>query len=56
MDSAGLVQNFETGLYENELGRRYVRCAFDEDDPTFIDVSGDRWSASYRGEEEWIDW
>lgn len=56
MDCTGLTQNFDTGLYEDAHGRAYVRCAFDEDNPVFIDVTNDRWSVSYQGDEKWLDW
>lgn len=45
-----------TGFYEDDQGRQYVRCAFVPDHPVFIDITEDRWSATWRGTVHWADW
>lgn len=56
MDSADLIENFKTGLFEGEDGRRFVRCEFNPDEPVWIDVSGASWRAVYAGQMQGLDW
>ena len=56
MGSAGLTENFETGLFEGEDGRRFVRCEFDPEEPVWVDVTGSCWRAAYAGQLHELDW
>lgn len=56
MDRAGLIENFESGLFEDSDGHRFVRCEFDPQRPVWIDVTGACWSAVYAGRLHTLDW
>lgn len=56
MECSDLKENFETGLFESDDGRRFVRCEFNPDEPRWIEVSGESWSVSYAGQTHVLDW
>lgn len=56
MDSSSLTENVQSGLFEREDGRRFVRCEFDPGNPVWIDVTSDVWSATYAGRQHHLDW
>lgn len=56
MDITRLTENFDTGLFERDDGRRFVRCDFDPNNPIWIDVTDHTWSAVYAGRAHEIDW
>lgn len=56
MDSASLIEDFETGLFEGEGGRRFIKCEFDPDGPVWIDISNNLWGCVYSGLEHSLDW
>lgn len=56
MDSTDLTESFETGLFESEDGRQFVRCEFNPEEPVLIDVSGNQWTATYAGQFIELDW
>lgn len=56
MDSTGMIENFDTGLWEDANGNQYVRCEFNPENPIYIEVSGNKWQASYRGARHILDW
>jgi hypothetical protein len=56
MESTELTEDFESGLFQHTDGRRFVRCEFDPDNPVWIDVSSNVWTAVYSGSLRQIDW
>lgn len=56
MDRVRLNENFQSGVFEHEDGRRFVRCEFDPNSPVWVDVTGDLWSATYAGQRHQLDW
>jgi integrase len=56
MECSDLKENFETGLFESENGRRFVRCEFNPEEPRWIEVTGESWSVSYAGQNHVLDW
>ncbi|SEP07502.1 tyrosine-type recombinase/integrase [Aquisalimonas asiatica] len=56
MDSAGLKENFQTGLFEGEDGRCFLRCEFNPAEPIWIDVTDESWRAVYAGKSHELNW
>jgi hypothetical protein len=56
MARSKMTQNFQSGLFENEKGQQFVRCEFIPDEPIWIDVNKDCWSAVYAGARHKLDW
>ena len=56
MERSELTEDFETGLFRHPDGRVFVRCEFNPEDPVWIDVSSDSWSATYSGNQHICDW
>ena len=56
MERSELTEDFDTGLFTHPDGRVFVRCEFNPEDPVWIDVSSDSWSATYSGNQHICDW
>lgn len=56
MEITELTEDFDSGLFQHADGRRFVRCEFDPDNPIWIDVSSNVWTATYKGSLRQIDW
>ncbi|WP_375170820.1 site-specific integrase [Marinobacter sp.] len=56
MGRSELTEEFETGLFRHPNGRVFIRCEFNPEEPVWIDVSGDSWSATYGGTQQVFDW
>lgn len=56
MESTELTEDFESGLFQHADGRSFVRCEFDPDNPVWIEVSTDAWTAQYAGSQHRFDW
>lgn len=56
MDGTAMMQNHETGLWEESDGRKFIRNEFNPDEPVFIDVTDDVWRFSLGGLARKLDW
>lgn len=56
MDRTRLKEDFNTGLFEDDAGRWFVRCDFNPEAPVWIDVSQDEWVAQYAGTKYKLSW
>lgn len=56
MECSELKEDFKTGLFRHPDGRAFVRCEFNPEEPVWIDVSSDLWSATYSGTQHVCNW
>lgn len=56
MDSSGLTENFETGLFEAMDGRKFIACDYNPPEVIWIEVSSEIWRASYGGRLRTLGW
>lgn len=56
VNKKGLIENFETGLFESRRGKKFVKCEFNPNAPVYIDITSNCWFAQYAGSLFKLDW